>query len=431
MTAKKQTKLAMDVLLDVIKAKSADRHAQLKQASIGDTVKDDGLQAAKPGAQMAFNKSVAGEYSDAMVDGKSKDSPAGASVENSPSTLNLGTPTVDGQKGANGGENDNQAPNKVVNGSKGMLTPQAKTAAELRAVADEFVKIAEARQASVTGMRAFVAGQYKADPALAKVAADAGMDDAGMADQGVDALMQQIQSGQLSEEDAEKILMEALQSGAISQEDLVKAMNELHAAGGPGDPAAQQPPAGDAGPAGGPAPAPAPGPAPEGAPAPAGPGEMVEDPSMEAKMASVDIQPGHPMYASKLELLYGDEVRAGEDYCLKVAAHLGFIKRADPLIMPKGPNPNTEAPKDEAKGSATVDNNLEGTPAKVMAKKTLETDQGNYPKLPSDEAVKTAAAQLGIGADVAAALMASPAPKIASEEDRAVLELVTRLAFKK
>lgn len=325
--------------LNTLVTKVGDTHktaaAAVKTASPGDGA-EDGTKAVETGAQMASNKSEAAKGTKAMVDGGAKTNPAGASLDMS--TDGATAVATDGQKGTEGADLEIKA--QAANGPEGGIKGDDKTAAlvaDLRKVASELetsekasssTAKAEAKLAQIlskkaeaprtlTALEQFLVKQARSN-AKVKIAAD--MPDQAVADQSSNGLMEAIQSGQLSEEDAEKILLEAVQSGAISEEELAQAMQEMHGAGAgaQGAPAAGLPaeagaaaaaPLGD-----GAAPAPAMG----GDPAAAG-GEMVEDPGLEAKMAAVNIGPGHDLYLQKIATLNKDAFDAGYDYAVKLA----------------------------------------------------------------------------------------------------------------
>ena len=217
----------------------------------------------------------------------------------------------------------------------------------------------------------------RADKELCKVAAEA--DDAEVADQATAQLMEQIESGQLSEEDAMKILDEAVKSGAISQEDVQAAMAELQAAGGQAAPA-------EAAPAG--------AMPPEAAPAPE---EMVSDPGLEAKLAQVDVGPEHPLYQTKLASLYAEPMRAGAAFLVKVAEEMGMLPGDEPKESP------AEEKAEHASGMTEEE----------------------------EKALEAAKRELNLSEEDAKDLMAAPAPEIKSASDRFKAELVLRAAFKK
>lgn len=346
---------------------SRAKTAAAKTASVGDNA-DDGLQKTQTGEQAAAmaDKSSTSSPGNGSPDGGAKTNPVNGSIKESESTQTVAAAATDGSGGAKG----DLTLGKVAPGSD-----VAKIASDLRAEASKIEKLEAAKIASVRGIGRFLVDTIRGDEQLAKTAADA--DDSEVADQATQQLLEQIQSGQLSEEDAMKILDEAVKSGAISQEDVQAAIAELQGGQGAsqGDPAAQAPVA----------------------PAPGGE-EQISDPGLEAKLAAVDVGPNHPYYEAKLASLYADPMEAGARFLVKVAEDLGML----PGDEPKNETPAQEKAEDHGKLSEEEEKAL------AAAKKELNL---------SDEDTKE--------------LMDAPAPEIKSASDRMKAELVLRAAFKK
>lgn len=226
--------------------------------------------------------------------------------------------------------------------------------------------------------------------------------------------MQAIQSGQMTEEDAEKILMEAAQTGAISEEELMQAMQELQAAGG-----------GEGGaPAGDPAAGPAGMPADAGAP----PADMMSDPSLEAKVAAAAIGPDHPMYLQKLASLYADDVKAGYEFAVKLAEEIGASVEdgTKPAPEPKDAKP-TLKPAPEVKGEAvgTEAQQPNNGDAKLPAAKTAEEKEPKAEENAEAPAHEKAEgeAQAAPVAEMAGVMPGSP------EEKQALLEVLSQMGL--
>lgn len=198
------------------------------------------------------------------------------------------------------------------------------------------------KTASVKAIHPFVKHLIKKahnSPAFCKAAAEAGADEGAQGSQVVDQLLQGLESGQITEEQAEQILMEALKSGAISDADVAPIMEEIHkmsggaGAGAPDAGGAPAPAAGGGDPMAGMTPPPGAGAAgPEGA----APDMAPPDPSMEAKAAAAHVGPEHADYVKKLAYFYAAEKNAGyaagKDFGLKLAANLKKQAEEDAVL---------------------------------------------------------------------------------------------------
>lgn len=357
----------LDDLNGMITKVAADKAAKLasvKTASPGDGT-PDGTKAPETGAQMASNKTEAAKGTAAMVDGGAETNKANESVKNSTE----GATAVDpkGQSGAKGG--DLAVKHEAANGASSIhgddkKTASAKLAEDLRKAAagydqpqtnedknsipaakpDVTKAIDAGKEKAVNGKVANAADPFRTFLGTLKTAADASPvpapaggpdaapapgaapagDPAANSDQVIEELLKQIQSGAMTEEQAEKILNEAMKAGAIDPKMMAQAMDALHASGAPGDPAA----AGAGAPPAAPA-APAPGPD-AGAPAaPAGPDAGAGDPMAAAKLAMAEVGPEDPRYLAKLASVYGAEQEAGYAFGMKVGEAL--IKAANEM----------------------------------------------------------------------------------------------------
>lgn len=335
--------------LDSMIKRAADIKADgLKKTAApgGDLGADNGTQAPSTGAQYDKNVEEAGKHTAAKVDGGAEANKPGASVE--ASTEGATAVATDGQSGAKGA--DLEVKKDADNGSV-PASELSKTSAALDKVAADWVahgklisaglgKIAAelpvddaaaratAKLAGILGKsegQAITAGDLTSfDRFLAKKAAEQGLgggEEVGQAQAGAGDLMQRLQSGQVSEEEAAKILTEAAQSGALSEQDLAELQQLVQAQGagaGGGDPAAGGALPMDPTAAGG---------APPAGPMP-GPDGQIQDPSLEAKVAALHIGPDHPDYAKKLAHFHGDAQRFGYDLAIKTAQEVLALEEA-------------------------------------------------------------------------------------------------------
>ncbi len=404
---------------------SAEKRASVKKASPGDGV-ENGTSAPATGAQMASNKTEAAKSTAAMVDGGAKTNPANGSVTNS--TEGATAVATDGQTGTKGA--DLEVKKDADNGSvpQSSLSKTSSLVEELRKAASaEEAPVKEENAATKLLKKALAkaepspfelladayaknlktAADPMADagaPAPAAPGADAGAPPAPAADPaaaggdaggGVDQLMQAIQSGQLDEATAEKLLMEGVQSGAISEQDLMEAMQAVQGQGGGGAGAAPADPA-----AGG-APAPAPmDPAAGAAPAPggdAGGAPMVNDPGLEAKMAAADVGPEHPEYLAKLAHLYRPEMEAG---------YVTFLKLAEDMVAEDKGHDAPPGPDSISAGAPPAD--APGAPA---AGQMTDPHAGLAPQgADQKQALLQVLAEMGLTEDDLKKLLATPTP---------------------
>jgi len=339
-----------------------------KTASIGDDAKD-GTKPAATGAQAAANAAASKDRVEAaMVDGAAKDNAPGKSLDahNSDGVAAVATDGKEGAKGAvlektktepltgtdvmktasdlvaqlrKAAECANPANASVENhnsegvtavatdgqsGTKGGEQPIKKTeGTEGGKAAEKAVAKVEEKTA---GIRSFLAKVAMSLPQVKTAAEAEGMGEEQVGDAAAEDLLQKLEGGQVSEEEAQQILQEAIASGAISEEDVTAALAEAQGQGG------EQAPAG--------APAEVPPEAPVD-PAMAGgevpPEAMVAE---QAKMAS--ISPEHPQYLQKLAALHGDAAQSGYDFGLKLAAELQAEEAAETKAHEKSETPAEE-----------------------------------------------------------------------------------------
>jgi hypothetical protein len=360
-----------------------------KTASIGDDAKD-GTKPAATGEQAAANAAASKDRVEAaMVDGAAKDNAPGKSLDahNSDGVAAAATDGKEGAKGAvlektktepltgtdvmktasdlvaqlrKAAECANPANASVENhnsegvtavatdgqsGTKGGEQPVKKTEGTEggKAAEKEIAKVEEKTAAAKpVGIRGFLAKVAMSLPQVKTAAEAEGMGEEQVGDAAAEDLLQKLEGGQVSEEEAQQILQEAIASGAISEEDVTAALAEAQGQGGeapPVDPAA------------------AGGEAPPVDPAMAGgevpPEAMVAE---QAKMAS--ISPEHPQYLQKLAALHGDAAKAGYDFGLKLAAELKGEEAGESKAHEKAETPaeekaehSLEAKSDEEKAA--------------------------------------------------------------------------------
>lgn len=389
----------------ILRAKEV-KTAQVKVAS-GTTGLDsipDGTKPATTGAQVAANHSAEKEmYSENMVDTGAKDNQEGASV--TASTDGSSAASTNGQEGADGAllsvkkEADN-----------GEEKPQNKIAAA-RALAAELRKVAEAR---VSPFDRFLvkAAQASTHPAIKKAMEAA--DDEALADASADVLMQALESGEISEEEAAQILEEAVSSGAVSDDELQMAMGES----APVD--------------GGAAPAPA---AVEETMA-VDPAAGVADETLQTKLASANIDPNSDEYLTKLASEYSDFTAIG--YALgKQVAQAYLTKKAEEEaevkeeVKEEAPAEETKEEAPAAKEEVTEEVAEEGAPGGEEAS-IMEMMGVPAPTSPEEEAaLAEVQAELGLAPADANNLMAMEVPpmdKIAAYKAKALAAYLTKSA---
>lgn len=329
---------------------------------------DDGTKPATTGEQASANKSDAAGSTAAMVDGGAKPNETNASVENN--TAGAEAMAADGSAGAAAGEmavtqtqTAGEGAEDIVKMAKDLSAELEKTASGLLTKLDHFL-VKSARASS--------------DEALRKVAMEASEDD--LADQASDVLMEQLNSGEISDEEAEQILSDALAEGAITEEDLAAAQELASQAGGSADGAAPAPEAA--------APEAA---APEAAAAPAE--EGVEDPALEEKLAAAEVGPEHKDYIKKLAHFYPSDIENGYKHAMKLAEELLAEENAEPAGDPA-------VPAEEGVGAdETVEH---------------EASEGEIPAPATEEEAQALAAvqkELGLSDEQLAELMAAEVPK--------------------
>lgn len=445
--------------LDKLLVKVAkEKKASIKQASPGDDV-EDGTSKPVTGEQLAKNKEEAGKHTAAKVDGGAKANPVGGSLE--ASTDGATAVAASGQKGGEGADLSvkGEAPNGPEGGIKSASVKELADA--LRKVAAQVTavdKTASAKESEVSGDTKQATAQSSLDYFLVqcarslpqvKSAAEGGMDDSGMADHATQQLLQALQSGEIGEEDAEKMLMEMAQKGAISEQDLMEAMQAMHQdAGGQGAPAgadagagAGAPPMGGAPDAGAAMGAGA-GALPAGAPPMGGAPDagMVNDPALEAKVAALHIDAKHPDYIPKLASLYSADLDAGYELFYKVAdqlvgadddmagTHAGPADMGAPAPDAGSADAGAGAPPAGPDAGMTDPNAVLSPtdPAEQQALMKLLADMGLTPDdLKNLMAQKAHGADAGAGAPPAAPM---DAPKLAAFREKALTAILRKTA---
>jgi hypothetical protein len=376
MTAKHNILSDLDAL---IKRASAEKATTLKTAESVSASLDNMDDGTKPGTTGEQAASMAAEqektYADNMVDTNAKDNPVGGSVDNNTDGASAGS--TDGEDGpsktdfavAKDADNGSEKPENKVAHIRQFANELRKAAASLLSPLDHFL-VKAAR--SMPGPQAKVAME---------------MDDEDAAESSADALMEQLAAGEIGEDEAAAILEEAVEAGALSEEDLAAAAelameSEAEDMGGMDDMddmddmekmgSAQQ-----------------------------------LDAELQQKLAAAEIGPDHPEYMEKLVAIYGDDVRNGYSYAMKLAEAL--------MAEEAGAEEPTPEELAAAEAEAAAAAGGEGAPAD------------------EDEAAALAAVQEELGLDDAALaeLMAAEVPpmdKVAAAKARYRAAILSKVA---
>lgn len=442
MTVKKNLMSELDAM--VKRAAAAKAEVLSKKASIGDEA-DDKTKPAATGEQAAANKAALKDQQIAVtVDTGATPNKANASVENH---ISDGAAAVqaDGQGGATGGVLAAKSTEPLTSAdamktARALVAELRKAAAEgtgvttaaeqAAAIGDGGAKVApggakaepKAKVAPLTvsgakaetdapvgsktaGIRSFLAKAALANPQVKVAAEEQGMGEEQVGDAAGENLLQQLESGQVSDEEATQILEEALQSGAITEEEIAEAMQGHPEAGGeapvegaPVDPAAA------------------------GAEAPIDPamlaaagGEAPVDPAMleaagapmdptklaHAKIAAAGIGPDDKRYMSKIAALYGNFADAGYALAVKLAEELTEVGESK------------EHEKDETPAEEKAEHEGDGLSASTPEEKA---------------ALKQAQSELGLSDTDLKALVDAPAPKTASAADKYRAAILNKVA---
>ena len=384
----------LDQLIKTAKTAKVDAlKTQTKTAGISADLDhlDDHTKPATTGAHAAANNSASREmYSAPSVDVGAETNSVGGSVEES--TEGATATAVNGQSGGQGAELD-----VTKDADNGEELSQNKIAAA-RKFAGELRKVAEAQLTPLD--KWLVKSAKDSSHPLIKAAMEA-MDDGQMADGAADVLLQAIESGELSEEEAASILQDAVAEGAISEEDLAAAGSEM----GAGDPMADEAALGDAAAMGGdpsmmdPAMMGA-----EGA-APMDPSMVAEAGMMDPKIAA---DRSSPKYLEKLASDYSDYVAAGYGMGVKIAeAYLSKkAEDADPKVTGE----------ESSEGSASKEK------SKAPAEEEVAAVEGECAPVVGGEEAAVAELPPGAGAEALTSMMGIPEP--ASQEEQDALRVV-------
>jgi len=383
----------------LVKRASASKAADLAAADKGTKTAESisgkldsmtgGTSPATTGAQAAANMSIQKEtYTAPAADNGAKDSVPGASLtESTPGAV---ASSVTGQEGPQGGlmepkkdaDNREEKPENKIAAVKQMADGLRKAAEALLTPMDKFlIKAAKTSKAA------------QENPKI-KQAMDMA-DDGATADAAGDVLLKQLESGEISDEEAAQILQEAVASGAITEDDIQNAGGAADgASGGDADDVATTAPGagGDGhGSTGAMTGAPA---GADGAPVdPSAAMAGMPDDQLEQKLASADIGPDHVGYIEKLAALYPDIVHAGYAFGLKLA---------EDLAAEAGAQPAAPAMADPAAAGAA--------PAAGGAQMSPEDEKA---------ALLAVAQELGMTPEQAAQILAAPAPtmdKVAADK---------------
>lgn len=395
----------------VKRAAAAKAEVLAKKASIGDNV-DDKTKPATTGEQAAANLAANKTRVEGTVDNGAKPNKADGSVQNHVSD-GAAAASPDGSGGATGGvlaatkvepltSGDAmktardladalrkeaikiEAPHIEPGGKAlGSVVPKAANPVEGGAKADDIKPVASKKTA---GIRAFLAKAALANENVKTAAAAEGLTDEQVGDAAGDNLLQQLESGQVSDEEATKILEEALASGAISEEDIAEALQGHPALSGEQDPAAA---------------AVQPDPA-AAAAAPVDPAQLEQ-----AKVASAHIGPEDSRYIQKLASLYAQQRELGYAVAVKLAAEL------------------TEEGAEKKEDKAIAD--LQA--AQAAEKKEEVKEDGLKADTPEEKAALAQAQnELGLTNEQMQAVLAAPAAKTASAVDRYRAAILTKVA---
>lgn len=307
------------------KAEALEKEAQDTSSKLDSA--DDGTSPATTGEQAAAQISAQNEtYPDNAADTGANDNEAGASVDKS--TEGATAVATDGDEGAQGADlsvkkdadNGEEKPENKVDGNGGATGAFKTAAADARETAAQLNKLA---QDILSPLDRFLVKAAKAsNDSNVKTAAE-GMGEDELADAAAASLLEQIEAGELSDEEAAQILDEAVSSGAV-------------------DPAELEAIAAEA----------------EGAPAEAG-GAPVEEapdmmPGLDKVAAASDVGPDHPEYLHKLASLYPEEMQAGFNFAVKLAEELGEEEN-DESEEAEEEEAETEAPSEGDEGGEESD----------------------------------------------------------------------------
>jgi hypothetical protein len=400
-------KIAAD--LDAMIKRASEKKAEVLKKTAGISAKldgaEDGTSPSTTGEQAADNKKESGKMQDNSVDGGAKDNAEGKTLE--VATDGAKAVSTDGQEGGKSEEfkvKSEEKPGDTENvGVK--VAAARKLASDLSALADSLI--------DPLGKFLVKAARASADPKV-KVAAEA-MPDDQLANQASDVLMEQLQSGQISDQEAEQILQEAVQAGAISPEEIQEAVAMVSQEGAAPEAAGLPPEAA----------------APEAAVAEEG----IEDPVLEAKLAAAQIGPNHPEYITKLAHVYDDDIAAGAALFDKIAEELVAAGEKVENPVEKKEEEKEESPKEEAaekheESETPAQEKKEETGAQVIdAMAGANLAPTNPEEAQALEAVK---AELGLSDEDLKQLAATPLPpqmdKVASAKANYRTAILSKIA---
>lgn len=402
----------LDHLDGLIKRASAKKQEELqKEAEGGISAKldnaEDGTVPAATGEQASSQVSEQNKtYADNMVDTGGKDNQAGESVSASTDGATAVSPS--GQDGTDGAELAKGGVGEADNGPEDTDSPDNSgfesgafkgAAAEARKLASELRKTAEEL---LSPLDRFLVKSARAtdDEAIRKVAME--MPDDELAGSAADTLMEQIQSGQLTDEEAAQILQEAVDAGAISEEDIAGAAAAMGGEMGGGEEMMA-----------------------EEAPLPGGGKEEL----MAAKLAAADIGPDDSRYTEKLAHFYPAEVAAGYNFAMKLAEEMAGETEEEEETEEEGEG--KEKPKVEIEVESEGEEGEEGEGGEEAApevpEQPMEAGMGEMPAPPLEQmadlgpiapqggeeeaALQAVQNELGLDPEQLAQLMAAPVPE--------------------
>lgn len=269
----------------LVKRASAQKAQAIKEASTSSKLDsaEDGTSPATTGEMAADQvRAQKEQYAEPSADVGGEDNKAGESVEQS--TDEATAVSTSGQEGTKGSELASGGISDADNGPEDTDSPNnngfnsgafKSAAAAAREQAAELRKAAAALLSPLDHFLIKAARDTKNEQ-LKKQAME--MDEAELADAAADTLTEQLEAGEIGDEEAVAILEEALAAGAISEEDIAMAAEAMEV--------------------------------------------PAEEDMMQAKIAAADIGPDHPEYLKKLASLYPAEIQAGYAFAVKLAEEL-------------------------------------------------------------------------------------------------------------
>jgi hypothetical protein len=396
--------------LDKLVKRAAAQKTQLTKSAESVSAKadsaEDGTSPATTGEHAAHNKEMAAQYTAAAVDGGAPTNTVGKSVEKS--TDGATAVATDGSEGSDTSKTEMGEPKKADNGTE---LPQNKVASVLK-LAEELDAVAESL---ITKFDRFLIKAARASSDKQVKTAAEGMDDGALAGDVNDQLLAKIESGEMSDEEAQAILEEAVASGAIAPEEIQALAAEAGGEGG----------------------APVDGGMPPAAPA-APEGEAELSPEDAARVEAAQVGPDSPEYMGKIASAYAAEMDAGYKFFMKLAEEI-VAEQKEEAQDPKAEKAEGDAhEKSESKEEESAEHASAAAPAPAPVPATAQAPAAPAadplsltPANPEEAAaLKAVQAELGLTDEQLAQLMAAPVAqeKVASAETRFRTAIYTRIA---